>query len=205
MICSARTVIMSGMLLAALPGCDGGAEKFTFFSLLPPSTRDIRAPANLPPEGYSSEFWVDRRGCEYLRAGNGSWIPRFGNDGRAMCSADFRGITGSERRPQREVRPEPGEVVSVNSATGAVTRIADPVEIPPSYVNVATFRQTQNGLAARKIFAEMGFPIVGANRTPRPGQTIRVVLGPFMEQDALDDALRTAQSMGYRSAAAFRN
>lgn len=192
--------------LLALSGCERIGQLPTAFSLLPPSGYEIREPANLPPDGYAGEFWVDRNGCEFIRTKSGGWIPRFGNDGKAFCNDDLKGVTG--RTPQTSAAqsgPQPGEIVQVDNRTGAITRVAAPSTIPPSYVNVATFSRTQNGIAARKAFADLGFPIVGAGTTPAPGRAVSVVLGPFTVQDALDDALNVARALGYEGATTYSN
>ena len=193
--------------LAALAGCDRIGQLPTAFSMLPPSGFEVRAPANLPPESFAGEFWVDKRGCEYIRTARGDWAPRFGNNGKAFCNADLQGVTGDPRASAAPLQtgPKPGEVLSVDPNTGAVLRVAAPQIIPPSYVNVATFTRTANGIAARKAFAELGFPIVGAGTAPPAGRAVTVVLGPFTEKDALDDALNVARSLGYENATTYSN
>ena len=200
--------ILAALLgLTALSGCEAIGNLPTAFDLLPNSSYEIRDPANLPPEGYAGEFWVDARGCEFIRTAQGDWVPRFGNDGKAFCTEDFQGVTG---RGPASLRPEedplkPGDILEMDARSGAITRVAAPQIIPPSYVNVATFTRTENGIAARQAFADLGFPIVGANVTPPPGRAVSVVLGPFTVQDALDDALNIARSLGYQDATTFSN
>jgi hypothetical protein len=45
-------------------------------------------PAELPPEGYAGQQYVDSKGCLFLRAGpkgNETWIPRVTRDGALLC------------------------------------------------------------------------------------------------------------------------
>jgi hypothetical protein len=53
-----------------------------------PSAAELLAPAELPPDGYAGQQYVDSKGCLFLRAGpegNETWIPRVTRDGVPLC------------------------------------------------------------------------------------------------------------------------
>lgn len=186
-----------------LGGCNSGTgDPITFFSLLPPSSFDLAAPANLPPEGYDSEFWVDRRGCTYVATAAGEWVPQLNVDRSRKCDPSLA-WEPVDPGPQPVSIPVPSE--TVDPATGIVTRVLPPKPIPPSFVQVAFIADRANGLATRQRFLDLGFPVVGADQTPPQGKGVTIVLGPFTEAGLLGDGLNTAREMGFPDAYTFQN
>jgi hypothetical protein len=56
--------------------------------LIGPSAAELAVPAELPPEDYAGQQYVDSTGCLFLRAGpeeNETWIPRVTRDGVPIC------------------------------------------------------------------------------------------------------------------------
>ena len=52
------------------------------------SLRAVSGPAELPPAGFTSDQYVDSRGCVFIRAGYGgvdTWVPRVGNNRKPIC------------------------------------------------------------------------------------------------------------------------
>lgn len=189
-----------------IAGCTREGERpFTFFSLLTDPVRDVREPQNLPPTSFDGEFWVDARGCEFVRTGQADWVPRIGDGGKPMCDEALAYNVERPRQPRSATVAAPGTVVAVDPRTGAVTRVAPVASIPPTYVEVETFAEQEEGLIARKAFADLGYPIVGGDSVPPPGRALSVVLGPFNVQDALDDAISMAASLGYPNVNVFQN
>ncbi len=41
-------------------------------------------PASMPPMGYSSDTWVDQRGCVYFSTASG-WVPHVGGNLKQVC------------------------------------------------------------------------------------------------------------------------
>ncbi|MFQ6549708.1 hypothetical protein AADZ90_017290 [Aestuariibius sp. 2305UL40-4] len=55
------------------------------------SIRDIRPPAELPPEDFAGAQYADSRGCVYIRAGaagNVTWVPRVDRRRQHLCNVE---------------------------------------------------------------------------------------------------------------------
>lgn len=185
-----------------LSGCATGDAPFTFFSLFPTPAKDLAEPANLPPPGWDSEFWIDRRGCAYVATASGQWVPQLNLDRSRKCD---RSLAWEPIDFSREPQSVPTPSETVDPLTGVITRVLPPEPIPPSFVQVAYFSNVDNGLAARKRFVDLGFPVVGADSTPPPGRGLTLVLGPFVEKGLLQDGLNTAIEFGFEDAYTFQN
>ena len=189
-------------LATGVTGCTTGPDPITFFSILPQSKRDIAEPANLPPAGWDSEFWIDKRGCTYVRTETGQWVPQLNLDRTRKCD---RSLAWEPVDFSKEPSSLPTPSESVDPETGVITRVLPPKAIPRSYVQVGFFADRDAGLAARQRFIDLGFPVVGAD-TPSPeGKGITIVLGPFNEEGLLNDGLLTAIALGHTDAYTFQN
>ncbi len=191
------------VLLAALSACtDNQGRPLTFFSILPTSPMEMTGPVNQPPAGWKSEFWIDRNGCTFVATESGDWVPQLNLDRTRKCDPDLAWVPIDFSKEPTSF-PTPSE--SVDPVTGVVTRILPPQPIPPSFVQVAYFDERTNGMAARKQFIDMGFPVVGADATPPKGSSMSLVLGPFTEAGLLEDGLETSIQLGYEDAYTFQN
>ena len=193
---------LTTLALVTLSGCATGDAPFTFFSLLPPPARDLAAPANLPPPGWTSEFWVDRRGCAFVATLSGQWVPQLNLNRTRKCDPELAWEPVDFTQEPQSI-PTPSE--TVDPVTGVITRVLPPRPVSPSFVQVAFFDDRNNGLAARKRFVDLGFPVVGADTTPPDGTGITLVLGPFTEAGLLQDGLNTARDFGFVDAYSFQN
>lgn len=194
------------MAVLSLSACAGDGGGGTFFSLMPAQGPDRTGPANLPPVDYDKEFWIDKRGCTFIKTRTGKWVPRIDDKGQKACDRSLSYDSGIAVSNSHSTVPTPDrEVVSVNPVSGVVTRILPPQPIPPSFVQVGTFRNTAKGLKVRKQFQALGFPIVGGDTTPPAGKALSVVLGPFNVKGALDDGVATAVALGFDDAYSFSN
>lgn len=197
--------ILFPIVLFALTGCVNETDKVTFFSLFPPSDREIVTPANLPPANFNGEFWVDRQGCSYIKTGNGEWVPRMNLDRTRMCDSSLVGDAQAlASAPQSAFEPVE-ETIGIDPNTGQISQVRPNLKIPPTYVQVDTFSDTAAGLAVREKFVGLGFPVVGKNQTPPEGRALTVVLGPYEDSGFLEDALDTAKSLGHNDAYVFQN
>ncbi len=54
-----------------------------------PAWAELPGPAELPPEDYAGQQYVDSRGCLFFRAGQSPdrevWVARVTRDGKPMC------------------------------------------------------------------------------------------------------------------------
>jgi hypothetical protein len=56
--------------------------------LAEPSLAGLGTPAELPPDDYAGQQYIDSKGCLFLRAGpegNETWVPRVSRDGTPLC------------------------------------------------------------------------------------------------------------------------
>ena len=199
-----RPLIVS-LLVLTVSGCADEEEKVTFFSLFPPSDREIVTPANLPPANFDGEFWVDRQGCSFIRTGNGEWVPRMNLDRTRMCD---RSVVSEAQQlaaaPDSAFEPVE-QRIGIDPNTGQISQVRPNLKIPSTYVQVGSFSETAAGLAVRQKFVNLGFPVVGKDQTPPQGRALTVVLGPYQDSGFLEDALETAKSLGHNDAYVFQN
>lgn len=188
----------------ALMGCVNEPEKVTFFSLLPPSNKDIRGPANQPPPDYAGDEWVDRDGCIFLRTDGGKWVPRMNINRTLICDKDAAETAAVNQSIEINASPDLPPI-SIDPETGIVTEVIAGTPVPPSFVQVGLYDNVAEGLAVRERFSSMGFPIVGGDVTPPDGRPMAVVLGPFNDEGFLNDALSTSKSLGFPDAYSFLN
>lgn len=193
------------LLALALPACVNEKDKVTFFSLFPPSTKEIAAPANLPPENFQGEFWVDRQGCSYIRTASGEWVPRMNLDRTRMCDASVVPSAIALASTPESGFETASQAISVDPKTGQISQVRPELKIPTTYVQVGSYSETSAGLAVREKFASLGFPVVGRDTEPPEGRAITVVLGPYQDSGFLEDALDTAKSLGHNDAYVFQN
>lgn len=192
------------LAVSVLMGCANEPEKVTFFSLLPPSDRDIRGPANQPPPDYAGEEWVDRDGCLFLKTDGGEWVPRMNIDRTLICDREATASIAANNNIEINTSPDIPPI-SIDPETGIITEVMPANTVPPSFVQVGLYEDVSEGLLVRERFSSMGFPIVGGDFTPPSGKPMAVVLGPFRDEGFLGDALSTAQSMGYAEAYSYLN
>ncbi len=201
-----RTLIV-GLSLLTGAGCADEADKVTFFSLLPASPREIVDPANVPPENFAGDFWVDTNGCSFIRTASGTWVPRMRLDRTRFCDPALA-KTAQDVAVDLASAPQPSVIqtsVSIDPDTGQVSEIRPELVIPPTFVQVGSYQDTAAGLAVREKFANLGFPIVGKDLSPPNGRALTVVLGPYTDSGFLEDALDTAKSLGHNDAYVFQN
>lgn len=186
--------------LGLLAGCSGNLSKFTMFDLIAPRKSAFATPENLPPADYQGEFWVDTKGCIFIRTGNDEWLPQVDTARKPICDPSRPGQAVGDQ-PSTAVDPTPR--VIVDPETGFRTEILAPVSIAKTYVHVAQFDPDKIELA-RGYFAALGYPVFNRDKTPPSDRASSLVLGPFTVKGALDDALEVTTKLGYADAYAFK-
>ena len=201
-----RRFWVAALAVAGLSACtDANGRKITFFSLLEQDP-GLTGPSSLPPAGYSSDIWIDNRGCSFVRTGTDTvrWVPQVDSSRKPICDPSLAVDIAPAPQIQSPTTALPGVGTVIDPETGLKTEILPPKQIPPSYVQVGAFADRTNGIATRKRFTDMGFPVVGTENPPA-GTAVNVVLGPFTVQSALDDAVMMAKSLGFSDAFTYQN
>ncbi|MCB1368083.1 MAG: SPOR domain-containing protein [Rhodobacteraceae bacterium] len=89
----------------------------------------MRGPAEVPPASYTESFYVDSKGCMFIRAGYGgnvSWVPRVDRSRQVNCNYPPTGVAGAT--PPAAAQP-PQRVAAVPQPAPAPQ--AAPVAPPP--------------------------------------------------------------------------
>lgn len=83
---------ISGMVLGVVLAAPGFAQSVT----------QLGGPAETPPASYSSDQYVDSRGCVFIRAGYGgneTWVPRVTRSRQALCGYQPSGGSATAAAP----------------------------------------------------------------------------------------------------------
>jgi hypothetical protein len=99
------------------------------------SLRDNAEPAEVPPESYRGNQYVDSNGCVFIRAGvDGAttWVPRVSRAREVICGFQPTQVAGATR-PASQQRPqavliEPDPAPQAEAQTAAASRTAAPSE-----------------------------------------------------------------------------
>ena len=116
------------------------------------SLSSLGGPAETPPAGYSSEQYVDSRGCVFIRAGYGgqeTWVPRVTRDRQPLCGYT-PSLGGAAPVAVAEAPAAPAEAPVVEIVVApAATQPAAPVQARPAApVAVAAARPAPQAPAA---------------------------------------------------------
>ena len=160
-------------------------------------------PAEVPPEDYQGQSYVDSEGCSFLKANYGGkteWVPRVGEDRKAMCGqtptqavSAVVDAAGEDPAPVRAKKPAARRAV----ARAPVT-IGCPVSVP-----VARRYATTDGGSVVLCTAGNG-SLTGARSPIYPaGSGVGAALSP-MRGAGVTIPLHQAQSPAARSARGFK-
>ncbi len=153
----------------------------------------------MPPADYEGEFWVDTKGCIFIRTGQDEWLPQVDTARKPICDPNRPG-EAVNTQPSTALDPTPR--VILDPETGMRTEILAPVNIAKTFVHVAQFDPDKIELA-QGYFAALGYPVFGRDKTPPQDRASSLVLGPFTIKSALEDALEVSTKLGYSEAYAF--
>ncbi|WP_420395248.1 SPOR domain-containing protein [Nioella sp.] len=123
---------VSGLAVAAIVAVPVSAQ----------SIAQLGGPAETPPAGYSSDQYVDSRGCVFIRAGYGgqeTWVPRVTRDRQPLCgyepSSGGSAPVAVAAVPEPPAEEPPVEIVVAPAAPSAPA--AQPRPASPAPVAVA--------------------------------------------------------------------
>lgn len=173
---------------------------------------DYDPPANLPPENYVGDVWVDREGCIFLRTAQNNWIPQVNQkriqvcDKAAMLAYLDRTDPRVSNRPSEPVREsalnvqQALAVVSIDNPKPAPEALRDaPKGAERSYIQVDPAKDAPSFSIAQAKFKERKIPVFSSDRAKGV-----IVLGPFTKGLDVQDALVTAWSFGFLEAYPFK-
>jgi len=85
-VISSRFILLS--LVCALSACMPGAEMPNAFNMLGIGGSRLQEAAVSPPPGYEGRYWVDQRGCSFIRTGQApdyNWVPQVDTRRKQIC------------------------------------------------------------------------------------------------------------------------
>ncbi len=208
-------ILLATLALTALTGC-------TYDLGFPWADRgekvrkplDYDPPANLPPEGYTGDIWVDTEGCIFLRSEQETWVPRVNQKRVQMCDKASMQAYLDREDPRGETQIAEPQAVSENALNVqqalAVVSIENPKPAPgnvaplPSgktatYVQVDPTELALSFTEARAKFKARKHPVYSADKSSGV-----IVLGPFDKALDVQDALVSAWSFGFLDAYPFK-
>ncbi|MFV1875667.1 SPOR domain-containing protein [Nioella sp.] len=120
---------VSGLAVAAIVAVPVSAQ----------SIAQLGGPAETPPAGYSSDQYVDSRGCVFIRAGYGgqeTWVPRVTRDRQPLCGYEPSGggsapVAVAAAAPEQPAEQPAVEIVVAPAAAQPVTPAAQPRPAAP--------------------------------------------------------------------------
>lgn len=142
-------------------------------------------PAEMPPESFAGQQYVDSRGCLFVRAGSGGetlWVPRVSRGGEPICG-QVRGAESS----------------SAAEAQGGSTA-AGPVVLSGFLVAVGSFRDPANADKAAARLADLAYPVLRGRMPGADEGLVTVLAGPFDSAAQARRALRELRGAGYPDA-----
>ncbi len=137
------------------------------------SLAEAAEPRERPPSGYSSDVYVDSRGCAYVRANIGNtvnWVPRLTSDRKQVVC----GLTPSTNTRRASTPPPP---LVAAPAAAPVTPVSAPVAMAPAAAPAAPVRTLTvtcpaDGSAARVRVGNSTIRVTCAPGQTRPATTM---------------------------------
>ncbi|MGI3186944.1 SPOR domain-containing protein [Nioella aestuarii] len=152
---------VSGLAVAAVVAVPVSAQ----------SIAQLGGPAETPPASYSSDQYVDSRGCVFIRAGYGgqeTWVPRVTRDRQPLCGYE-PSVGGSApvavaAAPEPVVEEPPVEIVVAPAAPS--TPVVQPQPAAPAAVAVASPAPAPAAPATRPVPQQPAVSVVSCQGLP---------------------------------------
>lgn len=195
------------MTAVILTGCASVGRDVNAFSLLGLGGSDLATTPEVPPEGFTGDYWTDSNGCAFIRAGNGEqqrWVPQVNAKRQQICNPDLARPAAASQ-PTAPAAPITAMEEMIDPNTGLKTVVLAPITIAPSFLRIGTYTDPNEAEDARTAFRNMGFRIVGDGADVPSTVAKTVTLGPFTTASALEDAKQVAEELGYPKAYAYSN
>ena len=146
-------------------------------------------PVGAPIPSHPEMTFVDADGCSWWVIGNAtsySWARHTNSKGEHVCSeeSELPAVANNGVPFVTEDSPEPKVATTL---AGSSAR----------FVQVATFAERANAVAAADRFAKLNLPVRPSSTSIGPDGFYRLVLGPFVDPESTDTALATAQTEGF--------
>jgi hypothetical protein len=158
--------------------------------------RDLIRPAELPPQDYAGQQYVDSKGCLFLRAGSEGgktvWLPRVTREGASICGYPPSG----KRVPVVKDGAAPPEVIPEETETEAEVQVAADALL----VSVGSFAVAANADDAERQLIALGLPVHRGTVVRRGKMLVAVFAGPFSTQEAAKAALGSTRAAGFEDA-----
>jgi SPOR domain len=178
-------------------------------------------PAELPPQGYAGQQYVDSRGCVFLRAGTDGaplWVPRVTAGGKPICGYPPSGkrvpVVGEAGAETTEFAPEAAEEPAEETAKAPA--VVDPKPKPPAVktpkveakavepvsqvVAIGSFGFPSNVAKATAAAEALGYPVVTGQLKGGEQGLVTVFAGPFDSMAEAQTALEKLRQSGYPDA-----
>ncbi len=161
------------------------------------AAQDLIRPAELPPQDYNGQQYVDSKGCLFLRAGSGGqtiWVPRVTRRGASICGYPPSG--------SRVPVVEDGAAAPASPPQDTVARA--PVAGGALLVAIGSFAVAENADRAESRITALGLPVHRGSLVRRGSMLVTVFAGPFATSAEADAALKSARAAGFADAVVVR-
>jgi cell division septation protein DedD len=172
----------------------------------------VGSPAELPPQGFTGQQYVDSRGCVFMRAGFSGrtvWVPRIGRDRNAICSAVTPAEAAARLNAPKDnsdgiLLTKPLDTVASSMGAGQNTGVFAPAEVPGLTAQSNQTLRTAPRASAMAVQPIWGKPFHPQPKAMYPAQSAAAVfapntatMAPSLMQGAANRCPKEAPVLGY--------